>query len=137
MSTRWPDVAGCGHCQGIVIGQGVSCVNIPAVTNSWLRRRWCGLLTCTELVIFLRTYEMKKLIAALCLTLAVSPLALAETKAAAASAPTQLAQAKQEPSAKQKAQQQKMKDCNKDAKKNKLKGDDRKKFMKTCLSAKK
>ena len=35
---------------------------------------------------------------------------------------------------KQKAQQEKMKSCNKDAGDKKMKGDDRKKFMKDCLS---
>jgi hypothetical protein len=41
---------------------------------------------------------------------------------------------KKEPSAAQKAQQQKMTDCNKQASDKQLKGDDRKKFMSTCLS---
>ena len=35
----------------------------------------------------------------------------------------------------QKAQQEKMKTCNKDAGDKKLKGDERKKYMSTCLSA--
>jgi len=39
-----------------------------------------------------------------------------------------------EPSAAQQAQQQKMKDCNKQASDKQLKGDDRKKFMSECLS---
>lgn len=60
---------------------------------------------------------MKKLIAALCLMLAVSPLALAQEKKA--------------PTAKQKAQQERMKDCNVKAKA--MKGDERKKFMSSCL----
>ena len=46
------------------------------------------------------------------------------------------ATAKKEPSAKQKAQQEKMKSCSKDASDKKLKGDDRKKFMSGCMSAK-
>ena len=41
------------------------------------------------------------------------------------------AQDKKEPSAKQKAQQERMKDCN--AKAGDKKGDDRKKFMSSCL----
>ena len=43
---------------------------------------------------------------------------------------------KKEPTAAQKAQQEKMKACNKDAGDKKLKGDERKAFMKECLSAK-
>lgn len=77
---------------------------------------------------------MKKMITALCLMMATSPLALAQGKgsdAAAAPAATQLAQARKEPSAKQKAQQQRMKDCSKKAKG--MKGDGRKKFIKSCL----
>jgi hypothetical protein len=41
---------------------------------------------------------------------------------------------KKQPSAAQQAQQQKMTDCNKQASDKQLKGDDRKKFMSTCLS---
>ena len=44
------------------------------------------------------------------------------------------AQEKKAPSEKQKAQQQKMKACNKQAVDKKMKGDDRKKFMSSCLS---
>lgn len=44
--------------------------------------------------------------------------------------------AKKEPSPAQKAQQEKMRQCNKDAKDKTLKGDERKAFMKECLSAK-
>jgi hypothetical protein len=36
---------------------------------------------------------------------------------------------------KKKAQQEKMKTCNADAKEKNLKGDERKKFMSSCLSA--
>lgn len=43
---------------------------------------------------------------------------------------------KRAPSPAQLAQQEKMKSCNADAKKNALKGDDRKKFMSECLSKK-
>ena len=43
---------------------------------------------------------------------------------------------KKEPSAAQKAQQEKMKSCNAEAGKQSLKGDERKKFMSECLSAK-
>ena len=78
---------------------------------------------------------MKKLIAAFCFMFALSPLALAQdkpktdtTKAAPAAE-----KPKKEPTAKQKAQQVKMKACNKDAGDKKLKGDERKKFMSGCL----
>jgi len=61
---------------------------------------------------------MKKTVALLCFLLATSPLALAQDKA-------------KQPSAKQKAQQERMKDCNAQAKGKK--GDERKKFMSVCL----
>lgn len=63
---------------------------------------------------------MKLLIAVLCLAFATSG-ALAQDKK----------DAKKEPSAKQKAQQERMKDCN--AKAADKKGDERKKFMSACL----
>ena len=44
--------------------------------------------------------------------------------------------AKKAPSAAQLAQQEKMKSCNKEAKAKALKGDERKAFMKSCLSGK-
>ena len=44
--------------------------------------------------------------------------------------------AKKEPSPAQQAQQEKMKACNADAGQKQLKGDERKKFMSECLSAK-
>jgi hypothetical protein len=62
---------------------------------------------------------MKKLVAALCFMLAASPLALAQDK--------------KEPSAKQKAQQERMKNCNEQAGSKKLEGDARKSFMSSCL----
>jgi hypothetical protein len=65
---------------------------------------------------------MKALTTALCaLMLVASPLALAQEKA------------KQEPTAAQKKQQQRMADCNKQAGAKKLEGDARKKFMSACL----
>ena len=76
---------------------------------------------------------MKMLTAVICLTFALSPLALADDqktdtgKTATDSAP------KKEPSAKQKAQRQKMKDCSKNAKDKGLKGDERKQFMSNCM----
>jgi hypothetical protein len=42
---------------------------------------------------------------------------------------------KKEPSPAQKAQQEKMRTCNKEAKEKALKGDERKAFMKGCLSS--
>ena len=80
---------------------------------------------------------MKKLIAALCFMMATSPLALAQNRgedAGGAPAATKLAQAKTEPSAKQKAQRQRMKDCSEKAKGKT--GDARKKFMSACLKNK-
>lgn len=62
---------------------------------------------------------MKSIIAALCLAFAASSVAIAADK--------------KEPSPKQKAQQEKMKDCNKQAGEKKLKGDARKKFIGGCL----
>lgn len=62
---------------------------------------------------------MKSIIAALCLAFAATSVAVAADK--------------KEPSPKQKAQQERMKDCNKQAAEKKLKGDARKKFMSACL----
>lgn len=62
---------------------------------------------------------MKSMIAALCLAFAASSVAMAADK--------------KEPSTKQKAQQERMRDCNKQAGEKKLKGDARKKFMSGCL----
>ena len=62
---------------------------------------------------------MKKLIAAVCFILATSPLAMAQDK--------------KEPSAKQKVQQERMKACNDKAGDKGMKGEDRKKFMSSCL----
>jgi hypothetical protein len=64
----------------------------------------------------------KLMMAVCCLMLAASPLALAQDKMT------------KEPSAAQKKQQQRMKDCNTQAGNKKLEGDARKKFMSTCLS---
>ena len=65
---------------------------------------------------------MRKLIAVLCCALlAASSAALAQDKA------------KKEPSEKQKAQQERMKGCNKQAADKKMKGDERKGFMSSCL----
>ena len=76
---------------------------------------------------------MKKLVAAFCFMFALSPLALAQdksktdtTKAAPAAE-----KVKKEPTAKQKAQQERMQACNDKA--TGKKGDERKKFMSSCL----
>ncbi len=79
---------------------------------------------------------MRKLIAVICFTLATSPLALAQDKTTDAgkkAGPVAEKSAKKEPSAKQKAQQEKMKACSKEASGKKLKGDERKKFMSGCM----
>ena len=60
---------------------------------------------------------MKKLLIALCLTLAAGSSFAKDEKAAT-------------------PQQSKMADCNKEAKEKSMKGDDRKTFMKSCLSTK-
>lgn len=80
---------------------------------------------------------MKNLIAGLCLVLATSPLALAQQKAAgngeSAVKAEKRVKAKKPLTEKQLAHRQKMKDCSRKAADQKLKGDDRKQFMKTCL----
>ncbi len=65
---------------------------------------------------------MKKLIALVVLSVAMTGVMAAE-------------KAKKEPSPAQLAQQQKMKNCSAEAKQQALKGDARKKFMKECLKA--
>jgi hypothetical protein len=79
---------------------------------------------------------MKQLIAAVCFMLAATPFALAQDKAKDAKAPVVEKSAKtdapkKEPSEKQKAQQERMKDCS--GKAGDRKGDERKKFMSSCL----
>jgi hypothetical protein len=66
---------------------------------------------------------MRKLALAVCLMFACSPFALAQEKK----------EAKKEPTAAQKAQQERMKSCNDQAGAKKMEGDARKKFMSTCL----
>jgi hypothetical protein len=83
---------------------------------------------------------MKKLIAVICFMLATSPLALAQDKGKvdekkAAPAVEKSVKSKKEPTEKQKAQQEKMKSCSKEASGKKLKGDERKTFMSGCMSA--
>ncbi|MGH8620002.1 MAG: PsiF family protein [Burkholderiales bacterium] len=68
---------------------------------------------------------MKQLILAVSLAFALAPAAYAADPV------------KKEPSAAQKAQQEKMKQCNADAGEKKLAGDERKTFMSKCLSEKK
>jgi hypothetical protein len=96
---------------------------------------------------------MKRLIAAMCFMLAAAPVALAQDKskdtdkkapmAAEKSAKSDTAKGKgdekksdtgkKERSEKQKAQDAKMKDCNKDARDKKMKGDERSKFLSSCM----
>jgi hypothetical protein len=74
---------------------------------------------------------MKKLIAAVCFMFALSPLAYAADKATADDKKAAPAAEKKEPTAKQKAQQERMKNCNDKA--TDKKGDERKKYMSSCL----
>jgi hypothetical protein len=79
---------------------------------------------------YLQEHDMKKLLSvmsAIGLTLSLATAHAADTPAAAASAPAKPAT----------AQQSKMKTCNADAKSQDLKGDERKAFMKDCLSSSK
>ncbi len=81
---------------------------------------------------------MRKLIAGLCLVLAMSPLALAQQVGASGGEPIKSGKrvtAKKPLTEKQLAHQQKMKDCSRQAADQKLKGPDRKQFMKTCLKS--
>ena len=66
---------------------------------------------------------MRKLALAVCLMFACAPFAVAQDKK----------DMKKEPSAAQKRQQERMKDCNEQAGTKKLEGDERKKFMSSCL----
>jgi hypothetical protein len=68
---------------------------------------------------------MRKLALAICLMFACSPFALAQDKK----------DAKKEPTAAQKRQQERMKDCNEQASAKKMEGEERKKFMSACLKA--
>ena len=84
---------------------------------------------------------MKQLIAVVCFMLAASPFAMAQDKKdTGAKAPVAAEKSvkkngakKKEPSAAQKAQQERMKSCSKDASDKKMKGDQRKAFMKDCM----
>lgn len=80
---------------------------------------------------------MKELIAALCLVLVTSPFALAQARGTSGVETAEKAEkrvkTRKPPTEKQLAHRQKMKDCSRKAADQKLKGDDRKRFMKTCL----
>ena len=65
---------------------------------------------------------MRKLALAMCLAFACAPYAVAQEK-----------DAKKEPTAAQKKQQERMKSCNEQAGAKKMEGEARKKFMSTCL----
>jgi hypothetical protein len=76
---------------------------------------------------------MSKLLAGLCcLMLAAAPLAMAQDKGKV-DGKKAAATAQKEPSEKQKAQQERMKNCNSQAGDKKMEGDARKKFMSSCL----
>jgi Ni/Co efflux regulator RcnB len=142
-----------------------STANMPAVVG-YGRTYWPGLvLEVGVSSMQLMEEPMKKLFAVLfCMTLAASPLALAQDKAKA-KAPTEAQKKQQErmkacnekagdrkgddrkkfmssclkgqsagASPAQKAQQDRMKDCNKQANLKNMKGEERKKFMSSCLS---
>jgi uncharacterized protein HemX len=66
---------------------------------------------------------MRKIALAVCLMFACSPFVLAQDRK----------DAKKEPSAAQKKQQERMRDCNEQAGAKKMEGDARKKFMSSCL----
>jgi hypothetical protein len=67
---------------------------------------------------------MRKLAAAVCLMFLLSPLGFAQDKKDTP---------KKEPTAAQKKQQERMKDCNDQAGAKKMESDERKKFMSSCL----
>ena len=69
---------------------------------------------------------MRKLALAVCLMFACTPFALAQEKKDTP---------KKAPTAAQKRQQERMKDCNRQASDKNMKGDDRKKFMSACLKS--
>ena len=71
---------------------------------------------------------MRRIALAVCLALACSPFALAQDKK-----DKDTKEAKKAPSAAQKKQQARMKDCNEQAGSKKMEGDERKKFMSACL----
>jgi hypothetical protein len=66
---------------------------------------------------------MRKLALAVCLVFACAPFAAAQDKG----------DAKKEPTAAQKKQQARMRDCNEQAGTKKMEGEERKKFMSSCL----
>jgi hypothetical protein len=66
---------------------------------------------------------MRKLALAVCLVFACAPFAAAQDKG----------DAKKEPTAAQKKQQERMRDCNEQAGAKKMEGEERKKFMSSCL----
>ena len=66
---------------------------------------------------------MRSLVLAVCLAFACTPFAVAQEKK----------EAKKEATAAQKKQQARMRDCNEQAGAKKMEGDERKKFMSSCL----
>lgn len=80
---------------------------------------------------------MRELIAVLCLVLATSPFAVAQERGKSdvdtAVKAEKRVKTRKPPTEKQLAHRQKMKDCSRKAGDQKLKGNERKHFMKTCL----
>jgi hypothetical protein len=72
---------------------------------------------------------MKQMIAVVCFMFATAPLAFAQDKTKEADRKAPVTK-----SDKPAAQQDKMKSCNKEAAEKKMKGDERKSFMKDCLA---
>ena len=96
-----------------------------------------GMPSCSRRIVKHKPWEqkMKKLISVICFMFALSPFAYAQDKAKTddkKAVPT-AEKAKKEPTEKQKAQQERMKDCNAKAKAGDKKGDERKSFMGSCL----
>lgn len=76
---------------------------------------------------------MRHLIAALCFMLAAAPAYAADATAKKGAVGASKS-VKKEPTEKQKAQQDKMRSCSKQAKEKAMKGDERKTFMKDCMT---
>ena len=96
-----------------------------------------GMPSCSRRIVKHKPWEqkMKKLISVICFMFALSPFAYAQDKAKTddKKAVPAAEKAKKEPTEKQKAQQERMKDCNAKAKAGDKKGDERKSFMGSCL----
>ena len=82
---------------------------------------------------------MRELIAVLCLVLATSPFAFAQERGKSGAETAVKAEkpvkTRKPTTEKQLAHRHKMKDCNREAAEQKVKGAERKQFMKTCLKS--